>query len=98
MKKTATHKKMTRSQSKLLKKLQIRVIKSERIQIMKDLNYSATTHANKEFQEDNLEMKDPNLQQMSKGNHTPPHLVYNILSETPDSMISYREPSQLPYW
>ena len=98
MKTTATHKKMTRSQSKLLKKLKIRVIKSERIQIMKDLNYSATTHANKEFQEDNLEMKDPNLQQMSKGNHTPPHLVYNILSETPESVISYRELSQSPYW
>ena len=98
MKKTATHKKMTRSQSKLLKILQIRVIKSEHIQIMKDLNYSATTHANKEFQEDNLEMKDPNLQQMSKGNHTPPHFAYNILPETPESHIYYREPSNSPYW
>ena len=99
MKTTATHKKMTRYQSKLFKKLKIRVIKSEHILIMKDLNNnSATTHANKEFQEDNLEIKDPNLQQMYKGNHTPPHLVYNVFAETPDSVISYREPSDSPYW
>ena len=90
---------MTRSQSKLLKKLKIRVIKSEHILKMKDLNNnSATTHANKEFQKDNLEMKDPDLQKMSKGNHTPPHLVYNIFSETPESFISYREPSESPHW
>ena len=92
MKTTATHKKMTRSQSKLLKKLKIRVIKSEHVLKMKDLNN------NKEFQEDNLEMKDPNLQEMSKGNHTPPHLVYNVFAETPDSIISYREPSNSPYY
>ena len=32
-------------------------------------------------------MKDPNLQEMSKANHTTPHLVYNILSEMPESFI-----------
>ena len=99
MKSTARQNKMTRSQSKVLKILKITVIKSEDLVIMKDLtNNCHTSHANKEFQEDNLEIKDPNLQEMYKGNHTPPHLVYNILSETPESVISYREPSQSPYW
>ena len=69
------------------------------------------THANKEFQmseqkilevnkENDLEVKENNLQQfeMHKGHHTPPHLVYNILSDTPESYTSYRQPSGSPYW
>ena len=99
MKSTARQNKMTRSQSKVLKILKITVIKSEDLVIMKDLsNNCHTSHANKEFQEDNLEMKDPNLQEMSKGNHTPPHLVYNILPDTPESVKSYRQPSGSPFW
>ena len=99
MKSTAIQNKLTRSKSKVLKKVKITVLKSEDTVLMKDLtNNCHTTHANKEFQEDNLEIKDPNLQQMYKGNHTPPHLVYNILSETPESVISYRDPSQSPCW
>ena len=92
---------MTRSKSKVLKILKITVIKSEDLVIIKDLsNNCHTSYANKGFQEDNLEMKDPNLQQMSKGSHTPPHLVYNIFPETPnsDTIYYYREPSQSPYW
>ena len=98
MKATAIQKKISRSKSKVLKKVKITVLKSEDVVLMEDLtNNCHTSHANKEFQEDNLEIKDPNLQQMYKGNHTPPHLVY-ILSETPDSVISYRESSQSPCW
>ena len=85
---------MTRSKSKvldktLLKRLKITFIKPEDTLLIKDLTINChTTHANKEFQEDDLEIKENNnLQQlqMHKGNHTPPHLVYNVLSEMPES-------------
>ena len=97
---------MTRSKSKvlnktLLKRLKITFIKPEDTLLIKDLTINChTTHANKEFQEDDLEIKEDNLQQlqMHKGHHTPPHLVYNILSDTPESYTSYRQPSGSPYW
>ena len=96
---TAKQTYLTRSKSKVLKKVQVTVIKPENVVLMEVLTKNChKSHHKKEIQEDDLEIKDPNLQQMYKGNHTPPHLVYNILSETPDSMISYREPSQSPYW
>ena len=99
MKLTAIQNNLTRSKSKVLKKVQITVVKSEDVVLMEDLtNNCHTSHANKEFQEDNLEIKDPNLQQMYKGNHTPPHSVYNVIAEMPDSIISYKEPSQSPCW
>ena len=90
---------MTRSKSKVLKILKITAIKYEDLVIMKDLtNNCHRSHANKEIQEDKLECKDPNVQEMPKGNHTPPHFAYNILPETPESHISHREPSNSPYW
>ena len=96
----------------LLKRLKITFIKPEDTLLIKDLTINChTTHANKEFQmsepkilevneEDDLEIKENNLQQlqMHKGHHTPPHLVYNILSETPELDTSYKQPSGLPYW
>ena len=33
-----------------------------------------------------------------KGHHTPPHLVYSILPDTPVSDKLYREPSGLHFW
>ena len=99
MKSTAIQNNLTRSKSKVLKKVQVTVIKPENVVLMEVLtNNFHTSHDNKEIQEDDLEIKDPNLQQMYKGNHTPPHLVYNVIAETPDSVISYREPSQSPCW
>ena len=99
MKSTAIQNNSTRCNSKVLKKLKVTIIKSEDVVLMEDLtNNCHTSHANKEFQEDNLEIKEPNLQQMYKGHHTPPHLVYNILLETPESVRSYRQPSDSPYW
>ena len=99
MKSTAIQNTLTRSKSKVLKKVQVTVIKPENVVLIEVLSKKChKSHHKKEIQEDDLEIKDPNLQQMYKGNHTPPHLVYNVFAETPDSIISYREPSNSPYW
>ena len=99
MKSTVIQNTVTRSKSKLLKILQVTVIKPENVVLMEVLTKNChKSHHKKEIQEDDLEIKDPNLQQMYKGNHTPPHLVYNVFAETADSVISYREPSDSPYW
>ena len=99
MKSTAIQNNSTRCNSKVLKKLKVTIIKSENVVLMEVLTKKChKSHHKKEIQEDDLEIKDPNLQQMYKGNHTPPHLVYNVFAETPDSIISYREPSNSPYY
>ena len=90
---------VTRSKSKLLKILQVTVIKPENVVLMEVLTKNChKSHHKKEIQEDDLEFKDPNLQQMYQGNHTPPHLVYHVFPETPDSIIPYKEPSDSPYY
>ena len=96
---TAKHNYLTRSKSKVLTTFQVTVIKPENVVLMKVLTKNChKSHHKKEIQEDHLEFKDPNLQEMYKGNHTPPHFVYNVFPETPVSPISYREPSNSPYW
>ena len=101
MKSTAMQNTVMRSKSKELKKVRVTVIKPENVVSMEVLTKKChKSHHKKEIQEDDLQSKDPNLQEMYKGNHTPPHLVYNIFPETPNSntIYYYREPSQSPYW
>ena len=90
---------VTRSKSKLLKILQVTVIKPENVVLMSVLtNNCQKSDHKKEIQEDHLEFKDRNVQQMYQGNHTPPHLPYYVIPETPDSIIPYKEPSDSPYY
>ena len=99
MKSTAIQNNSTRCNSKVLKKVKVTVIKSENVVLMEVLTKKChKSHHKKIIQEDDLEIKDPNLPKKYEGNHTPPHLVYNVFAETPDSIISYREPSNSPYW
>ena len=97
MKLTAIQNTLTRSKSKVLKKVQVTVIIPENVVLMEVLtNKCHKSHHKKEIQEDDFEIKDLNVQQMPKGNHTPPHLVYHVVAETPDSLLRYREPSDSP--
>ena len=75
-----------------------------------DEHLTNTAQANKDFQmseqkilevniDNDLEVKEDDLQQSErpKNHHTPPHLVYSILPDTPVLDKLYREPFGLPF-